>query len=79
MGQAKEKGVGCLWIYPFVAAENVEGFEAKGILISPMYIYNKNAAAYWGIGWGMQSKIVATSTTNAIYKKFIMITNNLSV
>ena len=50
MGQAKEKGVGCLWIYPFVAAENVEGCVAKGILISPMYIYNKNAAAYWGVG-----------------------------
>jgi len=36
---------------PICAAENVEGFEAKGILISPMYIYNKMAAALWGV-WG---------------------------
>jgi hypothetical protein len=35
---------------PICAAENVEGFKAKGILISPMYIYNKNAAALWGVG-----------------------------
>ena len=27
-----------------------EGYVAKGILISPMYIYNKNAAALWGVG-----------------------------
>jgi hypothetical protein len=35
---------------PIYAAENVEGFEAKGILISPMYIYIKMAAALWGVG-----------------------------
>ena len=41
---------------PICAAENVEGFEAKGILISPMYIYNKNAAALWGVGGGCYPK-----------------------
>jgi len=40
---------------------------AKGILTSPMYIYNKNAAAYWGIWGGVQSEIVPTTTTNTIY------------
>jgi hypothetical protein len=35
---------------PICAAENVEGCEAKGILISPMYIYIKMAAALWGVG-----------------------------
>jgi len=37
---------------PIYAAENVEGFEAKGILISPMYIYILLAtqlAVVWGI------------------------------
>jgi hypothetical protein len=42
---------------PICAAENVEGFEAKGILISPMYIYNKMAAALWGVWGGWLSKI----------------------
>jgi hypothetical protein len=36
----------------------VEGYVAKGILISPMYIYNKNAAALWGVWGGWLSKIV---------------------
>jgi hypothetical protein len=29
----------------------VEGYVAKGILISPMYIYIQMAAALWGV-WG---------------------------
>ena len=37
---------------PIYAAENVEGFEAKGILISPMYIYIKMCGGLWGVGGG---------------------------
>ena len=37
---------------PICAAENVEGFEAKGILISPMYIYIKKCGGLWGVGGG---------------------------
>ena len=42
---------------PIYAAENVKGFEAKGILISPMYIYIQMAAALWGVWGGWLSKI----------------------
>ena len=49
-----------------MATRYVEGYVAKGILISPMYIYNKNAVALWGIGGGVQSEIVRSYTTNAI-------------
>jgi len=42
---------------PICAAENVEGFEAKGILISPMYIYNKNGGDFMGCMGGWLSKI----------------------
>jgi hypothetical protein len=41
---------------PIYAAENVEGFEAKGILISPMYIYIQMVAALWGVWGGGYSK-----------------------
>jgi hypothetical protein len=34
---------------PINAAENVEGFEAKGILISPMYINIKSLGDLWVI------------------------------
>jgi len=37
---------------PIYAAENVEGFEAKGILISPM-IYILRLAGKIGVAWGM--------------------------
>ena len=35
---------------PICAAKNVEGCEAKGILISPMYIYIKKCGGLWGVG-----------------------------
>ena len=63
MGQAKEKGAGCFGDIPiyvfgnFGAAEScgrlcgynyVNDYVAKGILKSPMYIYNKNGGGLWG-------------------------------
>jgi hypothetical protein len=35
----------------------VNDYVAKGILKSPMYIYNKMAAALWGVWGGWLSKI----------------------
>jgi hypothetical protein len=82
VGQAKEKVVGCFGDIPicvfrnFGAAEScgrlcdynyVNDYVSKGILTSPMYIYNKNGGGYMGCRGGVQSKIVATSTTNATY------------
>jgi len=48
---------------PICAAENVEGFEAKGILISPMYIYIQMAAVYGGVGGGGYPKLCDIYTT----------------
>ena len=51
---------------PIYAAENVEGCEAKGILISPMYIYNKNAAALWGGSHGLLRNLCDIYTTHLL-------------
>jgi len=50
--------VGCFGDIPICAAKNVEGCESKGILISPMYIYNKNGGGLWGCRGGVQSEIM---------------------
>ena len=44
----------------------MEGFVAKGILISPIYIYNKNAAAYWGVGGVCDLKLCDIYTTHLL-------------
>ena len=40
------------WQTDYVATRYINDYVAKGILISPMYIYNKNAVALWGVGGG---------------------------
>ena len=54
----------------------MEGFVAKGILISPMYIYNKNAVALWGVGGGGYPKYRQALDKIIIYCRIIPITFN---
>ena len=42
----------------YEATRYINDYVAKGILISPMYIYNKNAVALWGVGGGVVKEFV---------------------